>query len=111
MYDEAPGPLEAESSTIVHLVGSNQFCRIPWLLHPFQVCALPPSLLFHLHPLDPVLALASGASPAILTCTSPPHSPGEQDVQAVAVGCDRKKAPLLSTLTSELWDKGHKDEG
>ena len=47
VYNEAPGLLEVESSTILDLVGSNQFLSRPQgLCHSFKGYALPPSLLF-----------------------------------------------------------------
>ena len=47
-HNEAQGPLEVESSTILGLIGSNQFMSYhQWLCHYFKVSALTPSLLFH----------------------------------------------------------------
>ena len=48
VHNEARGLPEVESSTILGLIGSNQFSLYPqWLCHPFKGCALPASLLFH----------------------------------------------------------------
>ena len=49
-YNEAQGLLAVESSAILDLIGSNQFMLYSQqLFHSFKGCALPSSLLFHLH--------------------------------------------------------------
>ena len=51
VYNEAQGLLEAESSAILGLVGSNQFMSYPQgLCQSFKSCALPASLLSQKEP-------------------------------------------------------------